>query len=292
MEIVHVPVMVKEVLSYFGNLRGVFLDCTVGAGGHSEAILENIKGSVVIGIDVDEEILSVAKQRLKKYESEGRAKLLKATYVEAQRVLSQLGVKAVNGIIMDLGVSTLQLMKGERGFAFSSDGPLDMRMDKTQRLTAYDIVNFWQENQLRRIFFEYGEEKRYAGRIARFIVKNRPVETTAKLVEVIARALPEKERRFRRRHFATRVFQAIRIAVNNELENLRNFLVQVPDILNQNGRIIVISFHSLEDRIVKEAFRSIQELDVLTRKPVRPSLEEVRENPKARSAKMRIAERK
>lgn len=292
MDWIHVPVMAKEVLHYFSSLRGIFLDCTVGAGGHSEAILSNIDGSVVIGLDVDDDALQLAKRRLSEFEKQGRLFLVKSSYVNAKDVLKQLGVSSVNAILMDLGMSTLQLTDSERGFAFSMDGPLDMRMDKDQELTAYDVVNFWTQEQLRRLFFECAEEKRYAKRIADFIVRCRPIKTTQELAKVVAKALPESEKRLRRRHFATKVFQAIRIAVNNELENLKKFLTYAPELLCTKGRIVVISFHSLEDRIVKESFRSSGCLTVVTKKPIRPAQEEISSNPKARSAKMRVAERK
>jgi len=291
-EWIHVPVMAKEVLDYFRNLSGVFLDCTVGAGGHSEAILTNIEGSVVVGLDVDDVALSLAKRRLAEFIAQGRFFTAKSSYVNARDVLKQLKIASVSAILMDLGMSTLQLSDSERGFAFSMDGPLDMRMNTAQEFTAYDLVNSWTEEQLRRLFFEYAEEKRYARRIAAFIVKSRPIRSTLELANVVAKALPAEEKRARKKHFATRVFQAIRIAVNNELENLKTFLSYAPELLKGGGRIAVISFHSLEDRIVKEALRSNSDLVVLTKKPLRPSQEEVRVNPKARSAKMRVAERK
>ncbi len=291
MEIQHVPVMVSEVLQSFEGLKGVFLDCTVGLGGHAEAILKSIETSVVVGLDLDEEAIAIAKQRLAEYEKQRRVYLIKSSYVDASDVLKSLGIEKVSGILMDLGVSTLQLSKSERGFAFLLDGPLDMRMNKEQTLTAYDIVNSWDEQHLRKILFEFGEEKRFAGRIAKFIVKSRPIKTTGELVKVVSRALPAEAKRSRSRHFATKVFQAIRIAVNNELANLKAFLVRVPDLLQVGGRITVISFHSLEDRLVKEAFRSDPRLRPVTKKPILPSSWEVENNPKARSAKMRIAER-
>ncbi len=291
MEIQHLPVMVNEVLRSFTGLKGVFLDCTVGLGGHAEAILKNVEGSIVVGLDLDEEALAIAEQRLAEYERLGRVYLINSSYVDAPNILKTLKVERVVGILMDLGVSTLQLSKSERGFAFLLDGPLDMRMNRKQPLTAYNIVNEWDEKELSRIIFEYGEEKRFARRIASFIVRNRPIETTEQLVRAVAKALPPEAKRSRKRHFATRVFQAIRIAVNNELENLKIFLAGAPDLLQVGGRITVISFHSLEDRLVKEAFRSDPRFKVLTKKPIVPSLQEVESNPKARSAKMRIAER-
>lgn len=289
---IHVPVMAKEVLHYFSNLNGIFVDCTVGVGGHSEAVLNNIVGSVVIGFDVDDDALQLAKRRLSEFEKQGRLHLVKSSYVHVRDVLKQLGVSSVSGILMDLGMSTLQLTNSERGFAFSMDGPLDMRMDRDQKLTAYDVVNFWTEEELRKLFFEYAEEKRYAKRIASFIVRHRPIRTTQELAKVVARALPESEKKMRKRHFATKVFQAIRIAVNNELDNLKNFLSYAPELLCSGGRIVVISFHSLEDRIVKESFRSSELLKVVTKKPIGPTDEEMASNPKSRSAKMRVAERK
>ncbi|AEH50219.1 16S rRNA (cytosine(1402)-N(4))-methyltransferase RsmH [Pseudothermotoga thermarum] len=291
METIHVPVMVNEVLQSFKGLNGIFLDCTVGLGGHAEALLKNFQESVVVGLDVDEEALAIAKQRLAEYEKQGRVYLFNCSYVDAVDVLKTLKIDKVVGILMDLGVSTLQLVKSERGFSFLMDGPLDMRMNKNQSLTAYDVVNKWDEDELRRIIFEYGEEKRYARRIASFIVKNRPISSTSELVKVIAKALPPEAKRNRKRHFATKVFQAIRIAVNNELENLKRFLSFAPELLQVGGRIAVISFHSLEDRLVKQAFKTDSRLRVLTKKPMVPSTEEIKNNPKSRSAKLRVAER-
>ncbi|HBT38962.1 MAG: Ribosomal RNA small subunit methyltransferase H [Thermotoga sp. 50_1627] len=289
MDIVHVPVLVKEVLEFFKDIEGVFLDCTVGLGGHAEAILTEIPNSTVVGLDVDEEALELARKRLERFLLVGRARLFKSSYVDAVEVLKNLGFDRVDAILMDLGVSSMQLERAERGFSFNRDGPLDMRMDKRQSLTAYEIVNLWNEEDLSRIIFEYGEEKRYARRIARFIVRSRPIETTKQLVEVLARAIPNKHGR--KRHFATRVFQAIRIAVNSELENLKKFLAQVPELLKPGGRIAIVSFHSLEDRIVKEFFRSESSLKQLTKKPITPSEFEITLNPRARSAKLRVAER-
>ncbi|MCX7813414.1 MAG: 16S rRNA (cytosine(1402)-N(4))-methyltransferase RsmH [Pseudothermotoga sp.] len=289
MSVIHVPVLVEEVLEYLGNTEGVFLDCTVGLGGHAEAILNNCDQSFVVGLDVDEDALSIARERLARFINEGRLKLFKSSYVEARKVLNQLGINRVDAILMDLGVSSMQLEKAERGFSFNRDGPLDMRMDKEQTLTAYEVVNSWDEEALSRIIFEYGEEKRYSRRIAKYIVQSRPIETTKQLVEVLAKAIPNKHGR--KRHFATKVFQAIRIAVNNELDNLKRFLSDVPDLLNTGGRIGVISFHSLEDRIVKEFFKKESRLKQLTKKPITPKESEIELNPRSRSAKLRVAER-
>lgn len=289
MSVIHVPVLVEEVLEYLGNTEGVFLDCTVGLGGHAEAILNNCDRSFVVGLDVDEDALSIARERLARFINEGRLKLFKSSYVEARKILNQLGINKIDAILMDLGVSSMQLEKAERGFSFNRDGPLDMRMDKEQTLTAYEVVNSWDEEALSRIIFEYGEEKRYSRRIAKYIVQNRPIETTKQLVEVLAKAIPNKYRR--KRHFATKVFQAIRIAVNNELDNLKRFLSDVPDLLNTGGRIGVISFHSLEDRIVKEFFKEEPRLKQLTKKPITPKKSEIELNLRSRSAKLRVAER-
>lgn len=289
MSVIHVPVLVEEVLEYLGNTEGVFLDCTVGLGGHAEAILNNCDRSFVVGLDVDEDALSIARERLARFINEGRLKLFKSSYIEVRKILNQLGINRVDAILMDLGVSSMQLEKAERGFSFNRDGPLDMRMDKEQTLTAYEVVNSWDEEALSRIIFEYGEEKRYSRRIAKYIVQSRPIETTKQLVEVLAKAIPNKYGR--KRHFATKVFQAIRIAVNNELDNLKRFLSDVPDLLNTGGRIGVISFHSLEDRIVKEFFKKESRLKQLTKKPITPKESEIELNPRSRSAKLRVAER-
>ena len=285
----HVPVMVEEVVNCVGSLSGVFLDCTVGEGGHTEAILRSFERCRVVGLDVDVNALELAKRRLAKYGS--RVILKHASYTEAEKVLQSLAISHVDGILLDLGVSTLQLEKSERGFAFARNGPLDMRMNTDQDLTAFDVVNTWPESQIARILFEYGEEKRFSKRIARVIAANRPIVSTKELVAAISKALPYEVKRSRRRHFATKVFQAIRIAVNDELNNVRRFLEVAPNILAKSGRILVISFHSLEDRIVKQAFRSCEQLKVITRKPMLPSSEEVVRNPRSRSAKLRVAER-
>ncbi|RKX40591.1 MAG: 16S rRNA (cytosine(1402)-N(4))-methyltransferase [Thermotogae bacterium] len=285
----HVPVMVEEVVNCVGSLSGVFLDCTVGEGGHTEAILGSFERCRVVGLDVDVDALELAKRRLAKYGS--RVILKHASYTEAEKVLQSLAISHVDGILLDLGVSTLQLEKSERGFAFARNGPLDMRMNTDQDLTAFDIVNTWPESRIARILFEYGEEKRFSKRIARVIVANRPIVSTKELVAAISKALPYEVKRSRRRHFATKVFQAIRIAVNDELNNVRRVLEVAPNILAKSGRILVISFHSLEDRIVKQAFRSCEQLRVITRKPMLPSSEEVVRNPRSRSAKLRVAER-
>ncbi|GAH29733.1 unnamed protein product [marine sediment metagenome] len=287
--------MLKEVLWWL-NIRegGVYLDCTVGAGGHSRAILDEMRGKVrIIGIDRDEEGLKIASQELKEYKEQ--TTLIKANFKELAQILKEENVDLVNGIIYDLGLSSMQLDSQTRGFSFRWTAPLDMRMDSSQALTAAHLVGELSQKELEDIFFELGEE-RWARRIAEFIVEERrqnPIKTTSNLLEVMRRAVPAKFRRGRRTHFATRVFQALRIKVNEELENLRVSLSYSFDLLQKEGRVCVISYHSLEDRIVKQKFNEAKEekLNILTKKVIRPSKKEVRINPRARSARLRVAER-
>ncbi|TET85374.1 16S rRNA (cytosine(1402)-N(4))-methyltransferase RsmH [Candidatus Aerophobetes bacterium] len=291
----HRAVMLKEVIWWL-NIRegGVYLDCTVGAGGHSRAILDEMRGKVrIIGIDRDEEALKIASQELKEYRKQ--TTLIKANFKELPQILKEENVGLVNGIIYDLGLSSMQLDSQTRGFSFRWTAPLDMRMDSSQALTAAHLVGELSQKELEDIFFELGEE-RWARRIAKFIVEERrqnPIKTTSNLLEVMRRAVPAKFRRGRRTHFATRVFQALRIKVNEELENLRVSLSYSFDLLQKEGRVCVISYHSLEDRIVKQKFNEAKEekLNILTKKVIRPSKKEVRINPRARSARLRVAER-
>ncbi len=287
--------MLKEVLWWFNiRERGVYLDCTVGAGGHSRAILDEMRGKVrIIGIDRDEEALKIASQELKEYKEQ--TTLIKANFRDLPQVIKEENVGLVNGIIYDLGLSSMQLDSQTRGFSFRWTAPLDMRMDSSQALTAAHLVGELSQKELEDIFFELGEE-RWARRIAEFIVEERrqnPIKTTSNLLEVMRRAVPAKFRRGRRTHFATRVFQALRIKVNEELENLKVSLSYSFDLLQKEGRVCVISYHSLEDRIVKQKFNEAKEekLNILTKKVIRPSKKEVRINPRARSAKLRVAER-
>ncbi len=287
--------MLKEVIWWL-NVRegGVYLDCTAGAGGHSRAILDEMRGKVrIIGIDRDEEALKIASQELREYKEQ--ATLIKANFKELPQILKEENVGLVNGIIYDLGLSSMQLDSQTRGFSFRWTAPLDMRMDSSQALTAAHLVGELSQKELEDIFFELGEE-RWARRIAEFIVEERrqnPIKTTSNLLEVMRRAVPAKFRRGRRTHFATRVFQALRIKVNEELENLRVSLSYSFDLLQKEGRVCVISYHSLEDRIVKQKFNEVKErkLNILTKKVIRPSKKEVRINPRARSARLRVAER-
>jgi len=287
--------MLKEVIWWLNiRERGVYLDCTVGAGGHSRAILDEMRGKVrIIGIDRDEEGLKIASQELKEYKEQ--TTLIKANFKDLPQVIKEENVGLVNGIIYDLGLSSMQLDSQTRGFSFRWTAPLDMRMDSSQALTAAHLVGELSQKELEDIFFELGEE-RWARRVAEFIVEERrqnPIKTTSNLLEVMRRAVPAKFRRGRRTHFATRVFQALRIKVNEELENLRVSLSYSFDLLQKEGRVCVISYHSLEDRIAKQKFNEAKEekLNILTKKVIRPSKKEVRINPRARSARLRVAER-
>ena len=287
----HTPVLVAEVVRFLNvNQDGIYVDCTLGAGGHTLAILKRCGRCRVIGLDVDPDALTIAKERLSVYERSGRVKILRESYVNIASILRSEGIEEVDGLLADLGVSSMHLDNPSRGFSFREEGPLDMRMDPSADKTAYEVVNFYREEDLARIIREYGEE-RFARRIAREIVRSRPVKTTKELVEAISKAIPPSEKRKRRRHFATKTFQAIRIEVNNELENIKTFLNQAEDVLKIGGRVAVISFHSLEDRIVKNHFRNSERLKVITKKPVTPTEEERRINPRSRSAKLRVAER-
>ncbi len=300
----HIPVLTKEVLHYlnFKKGGGVYIDCTLGGGGHSKAILKNIyPDGLLIGIDQDIEAIEAAKVELKNFL--GKVKLVKGNFKNLEDILSDLKLEAVSGIIFDLGVSSHQLKEKERGFSFREDSHLDMRMDQTQKFDASILINRYTEKELIGIFERYGEE-RLSKRIVRLIVTERqkkPITTTRQLADLVIRALPKtKKRKKWRIHPATRVFQAIRIEVNQELKALEKGLNQAINVLDDKGRICVISYHSLEDRIVKTLFKEVKRegiaqknygLKILTKKPIRPSSEEVKKNPKARSAKLRVAEK-
>ncbi|WP_461829944.1 16S rRNA (cytosine(1402)-N(4))-methyltransferase RsmH [Aquifex sp.] len=293
MEVIHKPVLLKESVQLLTENGGkIYVDSTLGLGGHAKEILKQREDIFLVGIDKDDEAIQIAKENLKEFE--GRFVIYKADFKDFDLVLEEEGIEKVDGILFDLGTSMLQL-KSERGFSFQIDAPLDMRMDKEQTLTAYKVVNQYSERELARIIKEYGEEK-FAKRIARAIVqrrKKKPIETTGELVEVILSAVPEPYKHGRI-HPATRTFQAIRIEVNKELESLREALYKTPDYLNTKGRLVVISFHSLEDRIVKHFMKEKEKegiFKILTKKPITPSEEEVKENPASRSAKLRAAER-
>lgn len=291
----HIPVMIEQVLYFLDPQEGgTYVDCTVGTGGHSLAVMEKAAGKIrLIGIDWDEEALKIAAERLKKYRE--KTILVRANFTDITKVLGKLGIKRVNGFLYDLGLSSLQLSNPARGFSFQEESPLDMRMDTRREITAADLVNKLSSRELESILSELGEE-RWAKRMAKFIVEQRkqhPLSTTRELVDVLKRAVPARFRRGSRIHFATRAFQALRIAVNQELENLKIGLPEAINLLTSGGRICVISYHSLEDRIVKRIFKEVEgkELILLTPKVVKPSLYEVRENPRSRSARLRVAEK-
>ena len=286
----HISVLVNECIQYLVTKKdGIYVDCTAGEGGHIKAICEYCEDQAkIIGVDIDHEVLQIAEQKLKDHLK--NVKLIKAPYQNIDVVLAGLGIEKVDGFLMDLGVSTFQLKAEDRGFSFLKDEPLDMRMDPESEVTAADIVNNYPEEKLRQIIFEYGEEKRFAYKIAKSIVRNRPINTTSELVNAVRKALPNSEVYKRKIHFATKTFQAIRIEVNNELKNLEEALSKFEKLLNKKGRVVIITFHSLEDRIVKNFFKSNDNYNLITSKPLLPSEIEQNKNPRSRSAKLRIAE--
>ena len=304
----HIPVLLEETTALLAPERGgLFVDCTLGLGGHSAALLEASPKARVIGIDRDPEALRLAESRLQPFAE--RMRLLPGEFSHLEQLLQAAQVDRVDGILADLGVSSLQLETAERGFSFRLEGPLDMRMGPGE-LTAGEVVNKYREADLVRIFRDYGEE-RQARRIARAIVARRDeqaIQTTSDLRQVVHRVLGRPPRHKRRRiDPATRVFQAIRIEVNKELAGLESLLDQAVRLLRRDGRLVVISYHSLEDRIVKNKLRDLargevdqitgrprsetQVIEVLTKRPVRPGEVEIAANPRARSARLRAARR-
>jgi len=287
----HVPVMVSEVVHYLEPCReGVFVDGTLGGGGHALAILEALEPTLYVGIDRDEEALKVAAEHLALYGD--RVRLVHGLYSQVEGILEELGIEGVDAFLLDLGLSSLQLEGEGRGFSFQKEEPLDMRMDRRQELTAARVVNTYSQGELERIFREYGEE-RWAKKIARNIVDTRrkfAITTTTALAQVVEWSIPRKFHP-KKIHPATRVFQALRIEVNKELEELEKGLEAGLEVLKPSGRFLVISFHSLEDGIVKRAFREWEREglgEVITKKPVTPSAEEVEENIRSRSGKLRV----
>lgn len=291
--------------------NGIYVDCTLGGAGHSEYLLSQLNANGhLYAFDQDQNAIDNAKIRLAKYVSENRVTFVKANFRELTTELNSLGVTEVDGILYDLGVSSPQLDEAERGFSYHQDAPLDMRMDQDAPLSAYQVVNEYSYHELIKIFFRYGEEK-FSKQIARLIERRReekPIETTGELVDVIKEAIPAPARR-KGGHPAKRVFQAIRIAVNDELGAIESSLEQAIDLLTIEGRVSVITFHSLEDRIVKTMFKEFSTpkdmppglpvvpeefqpvLTLVNRKPIIPSEEELHDNNRARSAKLRIAEK-
>jgi 16S rRNA (cytosine1402-N4)-methyltransferase len=279
----HISVLSREVVEgLVVHPGGNYLDATVGGGGHSRLILDAVADVRVTAVDQDEDALIAAQQNLVEYGE-------RVQFVRSNFAAYKFLPNTFDGILADLGVSSYHLDTPQRGFSFRHAASLDMRMDQRQSLTAADVINEWDEGELAEIFFKYGEE-RLSRRIARRIVERRPLQTTVELAEAIASAVPPKYR-YGRIHPATRVFQALRIVVNDELKSLETFLEQAPNALVPGGRIAIISFHSLEDRIVKHTFRNSPLLRVLTKKPITAQEEELANNPRSRSAKLRIAER-
>ncbi len=305
----HISVLLNECIENL-NIKpdGVYVDGTLGLGGHSEQILKRLDDGRLIGIDRDESAITRTGERLKAYAD--KLTLVHGNFCDVVQILDELNIDSVDGMLFDLGVSSPQLDEAERGFSYMNDAPLDMRMDNTSALTAWVVVNEWDEAELARILRDFGEE-RYARRIASHIVQERakkPIETTLELVDIIRSAMPAAALR-EKQHPAKRSFQAIRIAVNDELGAVDQMIKTAPDKLAQGGRLCVISFHSLEDRIVKNGIAARengctcpreapicicgfkQTLKSVYRKPIVPGEDELNNNPRARSAKLRVAEK-
>jgi len=289
--LVHVPVLVRETLDFLNvQPEGNYIDATLGAGGHAEEILKRLGSGRLFGLDRDPRALETARDRLAGFGEKLIMQHGNFAQIDAWHAAS--GLPPVDGVLADLGLSSMQIDDASRGFSFSSPGPLDMRMDPGSEMTAADLVNHASERELADIFFKLGEE-RHSRRIARAIVKARPYRVTTELAQVVTRAIPSRAG-LHQIHPATRSFMALRLAVNAELENLEQFLDRVLAVLPPGGRVVILSFHSLEDRRVKQAFRRWQDegrASILTRKVVRPGEEEIQINPRARSAKLRAAEK-
>lgn len=309
MEFNHVPVLLEKCIECLNIKKGgVYVDGTLGGGGHSLHILERLDGTgKLIGIDRDKEALAHTKKRLSKYSN---VIYVNNKHENIKTILEELGVSAVDGILLDLGVSSYQLDEPSRGFSYMYDAPLDMRMNKDDDFTAYDVINGYTEEKLKDIFFSYGEEK-YSKSIARKIVEERSkksIETTFELVDIIKSAIPKKALN-EKQHPAKRVFQAIRIEVNGELVELENTIFDAVKALNSHGRLLIITFHSLEDRIVKKTFEKLEGRctcpkdfpkcvcgyvsygKIITKKPLVANEQELLDNPRARSAKLRVFEK-
>lgn len=293
----HIPVLVQEVLEYLHPQPGdVVVDATAGTGGHARQILERITpGGRLICIDRDEESLEVCRQRLRNCSD--ACSFVHANFSDIDTVLNNAGIQKVDGILLDAGISSFQLDDPQRGFSFQADGPLDMRLDRTSYISAYDLLNNLNEHELSSLLKNFGQE-RWHNRIARYMIRERehgPINSTAQLARIVSRAIPARYRGGHYRiHPATRTFQAVRIAVNRELETLETALRKSCALLNPGGRICVISFHSLEDRIAKHTLRAQRmhgDLRILTPKPVTPLLSEIEANPRSRSSKLRAAEK-
>ena len=310
MEFHHVSVLLNECIENL-NIKpdGVYVDCTMGGAGHSKEIVKKLsKNGLFIGFDQDKNAIETAKERLKDYSD--RVKFIHSNFENLKEELEKIGVYKIDGVLADLGVSSHQLDEADRGFSYMQDAPLDMRMDIRKDFSAYDVVNTYSEEKLARIIKEYGEDN-WSKRIAKFIVEKRSekeIKTTGELVDVIKSAIPKKAR-IDGPHPAKRTFQAIRIEVNNELGVINKMINDAVSIMNEGGRICIITFHSLEDRIVKNEFKYLATdcicpphflmcqcdkealVKVITRKPILPTKNEIEENPRSRSAKLRVCER-
>ena len=283
--------MLREALEFL-NVRpgGFYVDATLGGGGHAEAILERLESGKLLGLDRDPLAIAHARERLETFGS--RAVIMPGNFAEIDRLHAASGMPPADGVLADLGMSSMQLDDAERGFSFNLPGPLDMRMDPESPATAAELVNRLPERELADLIFKFAEE-RHSRRIARAIMKARPIRTTTELAQVVTRAIPSRAG-LHQIHPATRTFMALRLAVNRELENLTEFLAKVLGVLAPGGRLVVISFHSLEDRLVKRAFLAWKgdgRARILTRRVVRASDDEIESNPRARSAKLRAIER-
>ena len=290
MSVLHTPVLLEEVVDWLRiRPEGTYADVTVGTAGHAIEIARRLTTGRLVGLDRDPQALEIARERLKAYE--GRVILVHAEFSRIGDVARELALPPLDGVIADLGVSTLELDTPERGFSFRLAGPADMRMNPADSLTAAEIVNTWPEKELADLLYRNAEE-RDSRRIARAIVRARPIRSTEHLATVVAGA--RKARGRQKLHPATKTFLALRIAVNRESEELEQFLSRTPATLNSGGRWVVLSYHSLEDRLVKQAFQRLARegsFRILTKKVIQPGPEEVRNNPRARSAKMRVAEK-
>ena len=309
MEFYHNPIMLKEVLEGLNiNPSGIYLDCTLGGAGHSEEILKRLNAhGLLIGIDKDDDAIAYSSQRLKGYNNK---LIVKSDFKDVKRVLDEHNIEAIDGALIDLGISSHQIDDGERGFSFLREGKLDMRMDKTQELSAYEVVNYYPEYRLVKILYEYGEES-FARVIVRKIVEQRkvkPIETTLELKDIIESALPKKII-YKSGGASKKTFQAIRIEVNGELDRLDSTLEYLISKLKSGGRLAVLSFHSLEDRIVKRVFKTEstdclcpsgvpicvcghkKSIRLINKKPIIASAEEVKQNPRSAPAKLRVVEK-
>lgn len=309
MDFTHVSVLLNEAIDGL-NIKenGIYVDGTLGGAGHSKELVKRLNHGKLIGIDQDTNAIKKAKEELSPFKE--NVIIVHDNFRNIKKILQELNICSIDGVLLDLGVSSHQLDEGERGFSYNQEAYLDMRMDTTQDLKAWDIINLYDKKELERIIKEYGEE-RWAARIAQFIEserQNKTIDTTTELVEVIKKAIPSGARKDGP-HPAKRTFQAIRIEVNRELEIIRDTIIDTCSVLRTGGRICIITFHSLEDRIVKETYKELnlecicppefpvckcdkrREVNIITRKPIIPTKDEIETNPRSRSAKLRIAER-